>query len=348
MKKLTYYRYFMDFNKAIKKFEGDQLTEELEIELFRKIIDEYKGGGSENRYHIPQNDKDRKIQAIMREQLGEPRNKEILLKAMDLLYFLEINESKLLEEIIKKHSGFLNEKERLHYRLHYASNKIDKFTEIIENINNVKKTYPKNYFDVEFYEGLSNFVGNDYNELNTKSAQKAVKKYLENNAILIDDNEDDDKHDFFNLYGNWLRAYAAATGNTGLEKSLFEMAKISNDPKIILAVLSILVDSYDPEYYTSKYYEKLIDNKETLQFLEQTFFDQASSDEIKGEIRFRLRGVSEKFPIEEESEPRDFKDVYPNMSDEEKAELKIAIKEAIKHERFFRKPLLWWLLIRYF
>jgi hypothetical protein len=314
-----------------------------------KITDEYEGGSFDNNtFHIPKNDKDRKIQALIYEQLHKPVGKTTLLMVMGLLYLLESDTNKLLEETISTHSTFLTDKEKLHYQLHYASNDFDKFTDIVNKINTENK-YEPHYYDVEFYQGLTSFLSYDYNELKDKGAQKAVKNYLENNPFRLQSS--DDENTFFFDYGYWLRAYAAATNEADIDKALYTLALESNEPLKILAVLETLVDPYEPEIYTSKYHEKILKNKKVQKCLEKAYFNQVTSEKIKSIIKFSLEGFSDTFPYEEDNEStesRDISEALLTMSKDEKADLKRSIKEALKHEKFFRKPLLWWLLIRYF
>jgi hypothetical protein len=346
MFKSFYYRHLIGFEQALKKLQSGELDDDSATEIYYNIVCEYEGGTfDENSYHIAQNEKDQKIQILMREQLLSPINKPILLKTMDLLYFLEEgNNLDLLEVIIANHSNLLTENEKFHYRLHYASVDLDQFTKIISDVNDSTSKYEQGYYNSEFFYGLTNFISisDGYNELKTEAAQGVVKTYLDKNPVY---EEGSGIPPNLHEYGNWLTADAAASGEDNLEQALYKQALKTNDPIKILAIIECLIDSYEPEYYTSEYYEKLLNNKTIQRKLEQAYLDTDTADEIKLGIQFRLRGISDLFPFDDseefESEPEDLNKALLTMSAEEKAETKIMLEQALKHQPFFHKILLW-------
>lgn len=318
---------FVIYNNIIDKINSRELNDEVVVDLVRILTDAYEGGSlDEATYHIAKNIKDEKIQILMREQLQNPVGKETLLKVMDLLYFLEDGDNlNLLEDVIHANLSLLSDNEKLEYRLHYAASNIEKFSEIINNLNSLENKEDTGHYNTAFFIGLSEFIGDGYNKLSDEASQTAVKTYLENNLIY--------EKDFTNApniteYGNWLRAYAATSGEKDLDAYLYEQALHSDDPIKIIATLDNLMSEDELESSRLKAFDRLVKDDGIKQSLRDSLADPNLSDEIRNEIKYSLA-----FYFGEDGknrEPRQLEAAIHTMKDEEKSVLKPQLENLLK------------------
>lgn len=320
------------YDEIIDEINERDLPDEVVVDLVRALTYAYEGGSLDSdTYHMPKNIKDEKIQTLMLDQLQNPVGKETLLKVMDLLYFLEEGDNlDLLEQVINTNSHLLSDIEKLDYRLHYSSNNIERFSQIVNNLNSEENSQQEGYYNNVFYMGLMGYVGDGQNGLlKNEAAQTAVRTYLDENPVYT---QGSSKIPDMGEYGNWLRASTAASGVEHLDESFYEQAVQTEDPIKTIAIIDYYANGVE-EGNSPEVFNELINSEEIKQKLATVLQNSDVNENVKEEVKSTLKAYFEKKEGDstDPEEPLELTEAVLTMTENQKIKMKKNLEVALEN-----------------